>query len=92
MFYTALYHTMLMPVDRTGENPLWQSSEPSYDDFYAIWDTFRTSGPLLTLIAPQREIDIVRSLVDIYRHEGWLPDASSGNFTGRTQGGSNAEC
>ena len=54
MFYTALYHTMLMPVDRTGENPLWQSNEPSYDDFYAIWDTFRTSGPLLTLIAPER--------------------------------------
>jgi predicted alpha-1,2-mannosidase len=91
MFYTALYHTMLMPVDRTGENPLWQSDEPSYDDFYAIWDTFRTSGPLLTLIAPQRQSDIVRALVDIYRREHWLPDARSGNFTGRTQGGSNAE-
>ena len=34
--YTALYHTMLMPTDRSGENPLWESSEPSYDDFYAI--------------------------------------------------------
>lgn len=91
MFYTALYHTMLMPTDRTGENPQWQSNEPSYDDFYAIWDTFRSSGPLLTLIAQQREIDIVRSLVDIYRHEGWYPDARSGNYTGRTQGGSNAD-
>ena len=91
VFYTALYHTMLMPVDRTGENPLWQSDEPSYDDFYAIWDTFRTSGPLLTLIAPERQSNIVRALVDIDRHEGWLPDARSGNFTGRTQGGSNAE-
>ena len=55
IFYTALYHTMLMPVDRTGENPLWTSSEPYYDDYYAIWDTFRTSGPLLTLIAPEHE-------------------------------------
>lgn len=95
MFYTALYHAMLMPVDRTGDNPLWQSKspdqEPYYDDFYAIWDTFRTSGPLLTLIAPQRQADIVRALVDIYRHEGWLPDARSGNFTGRAQGGSNAD-
>lgn len=91
MFYTALYHAMLMPVDRTGENPLWQSREPYYDDFYAIWDTFRTSGPLLTLIAPTRQTDIVRALIDIYRHQGWLPDARSGNFTGRTQGGSNAE-
>ena len=91
MFYTALYHTMLAPVDRTGENSLWKSNEPYYDDYYAIWDTFRTSGPLLTLIAPERETGIVRALVDLYRHEGWLPDARSGNYNGRTQGGSNAE-
>lgn len=91
MMYTALYHTMLMPTDRTGENPLWQSNEPYYDDYYAIWDTFRCANPLLTLIATQRETDIVRSLVDIYRHDGWLPDARSGNYNGRTQGGSNAE-
>jgi predicted alpha-1,2-mannosidase len=90
-FYTALYHTMLMPVDRTGENPLWKSTEPYYDDFYAIWDTFRSSSPLITLIAPERQSQIVRALVDIYRHEGWLPDARSGNYNGRTQGGSNAD-
>src|SRR5579863_7177652 len=91
VFYTALYHTMLMPTDRTGENPLWKSDEPYYDDYYAIWDIFRTSGPLLTLIAPERQTEIVRALVDLYRHEGWLPDARSGNYNGRTQGGSNAE-
>ncbi len=90
-FYTALYHAMLMPADRTGENPLWQSQEPSYDDFYAIWDTFRTSSPLLTILAPQREASIVRSLLDIYRHDGFLPDARSGNYNGRTQGGSDAD-
>jgi predicted alpha-1,2-mannosidase len=82
---------MLMPTDRSGENPLWSSTEPYYDDYYAIWDIFRSSGPLLTLIAPERQAGIVRSLVDIYRHEGWLPDARSGNFNGRSQGGSNAE-
>jgi predicted alpha-1,2-mannosidase len=80
-----------MPTDRTGENPLFQSGEPSYDDFYAIWDTFRSSTPLLTLIAEDRERDIVRSLVDLYRHEGWLPDARSGNYNGRVQGGSDAD-
>ncbi|MBV9148144.1 MAG: GH92 family glycosyl hydrolase, partial [Acidobacteria bacterium] len=91
LFYTSLYHTMLMPVDRTGENPLWQSTEPYFDDFYAIWDTFRTSAPLLTLIAPKSQASSVRALIDIYRHDGYLPDARSGNFNGRTQGGSNAE-
>ena len=75
MFYTGLYHTMLMPVDRTGENPLWSDPEPYYDDFYAIWDTYRTSSPLITLIDPKREADIVRSLVNIGRRDGYMPDA-----------------
>ncbi len=88
--YTAIYHIMLMPTDRTGENPGWQSSEPYYDDYYAIWDTYRSSSPLLTLISPDRQRDIIRSLIDIYRHTGYMPDARSGNDNGRTQGGSNA--
>jgi predicted alpha-1,2-mannosidase len=91
MFFTSVYHTMLMPVDRTGDNPLWQSDEPYYDDFYTIWDTFRSSGPLLTLIAQDRQTQIIRALVDIYRHEHFLPDGRSGNFNGRTQGGSDAD-
>ena len=91
MFYTALYHTLLMPVDRTGENPGWTSGQPYYDDFYAIWDTYRSSHPLITLIAESRQVDIVKALLDIYKHDGYMPDARSGNCNGRTQGGSNAE-
>lgn len=91
MFYTALYHTMLMPVDRTGDNPAWTSDQPYYDDFYAIWDTFRSSNPLITLLSPTREVAIVNALLDIYRRDGYMPDARSGNSNGRTQGGSNAE-
>jgi len=90
MFYTALYHTMLMPVEKTGENPKWTET-PYYDDFYAIWDTYRTSTPLITLMDEQREVDIVNSLLNIYKREGYLPDARSGDCNGRTQGGSNAE-
>lgn len=91
MFYTALYHTCLMPVDRTGENPLWTDNAPYYDDFYAIWDTYRTSSPLITILSPEREIDIVNALINIYQRDGYMPDARSGNANGRTQGGSNAE-
>lgn len=91
MFYTALYHTMLMPVDRTGENPLWENNGPYYDDFYAIWDTFRSSHPLITIINASRQVDIVNALLQIYQREGYMPDARSGNSNGRTQGGSNAE-
>ena len=91
MFYTALYHTMLMPVDRTGENPLWENNSPYYDDFYAIWDTYRSSSPLITLLTPSREVDIINAMLQIYKRDGYLPDARSGNCNGRTQGGSNAE-
>jgi predicted alpha-1,2-mannosidase len=91
LFYTALYHTMLMPVNRTGENPLWNGDTPYYDDFYALWDTFRSSNPLITLISPKQETEIINALINIYRHDGYMPDARSGNSNGRTQGGSNAE-
>ncbi len=91
MFYTGLYHTMIMPVDRTGENPLWTNDEPYYDDFYCIWDTFRTSSPLITLIDPDREVEIVNAMLNIYKRDGYLPEGRSGNDNGRTQGGSNAE-
>ena len=90
MFYTALYHTMLMPVDKSGENPKWRET-PYYDDYYAIWDTYRSSSPLITLIDPKREADIINSLLNIYKREGYMPDARSGDCNGRTQGGSNAE-
>jgi predicted alpha-1,2-mannosidase len=91
MFYTGLYHTMIMPVDRTGENPLWTNNEPYYDDFYCIWDTFRTSSPLITLIDPKRQTEIINAMLNIYKREGYLPEGRSGNDNGRTQGGSNAE-
>lgn len=90
-FYTALYHTMLQPTDKTGENPLWHTTRPLFDDFYCIWDTYRTNHPLYSLIIPEKESQIVNSLLDIYTNEGYMPDGRSGNSNGRTQGGSNCD-
>jgi len=91
IFYTALYHSHYMPHDLTGENAWWSSNEPHYEDFYAIWDTFRTHFPLLTLIQPERQRDMVRSLVDTYVHTGWMPDSRIAGANGMTQGGSNGD-
>ena len=91
IFYTALYRSHYMPHDLTGENAWWVSAEPHYEDFYAIWDTFRTLHPLLTLIQPGRQRDMLRSLVDTYRHTGWMPDARIAGSNGMTQGGSNSD-
>ena len=91
IFYTALFHSHYMPHDLTGENVWWGSKEPHYEEFSAIWDTFRTHFPLLTLIQPERHRDMVRSLVDTYVHTGWMPDSRIAGANGMTQGGSNGD-
>ena len=91
IFYTALFHSYYMPHDLTGENVWWNSAESHYEDFYAVWDTFRTHFPLLTLIQPERQRDMVRSLIDTYIHTGWMPDSRIAGANGMTQGGSNSD-
>lgn len=43
--YTALYFMHLLPTNKTGENPLWESDEPYYDDVFTFWDI--VSFPLI---------------------------------------------
>ncbi len=90
-FWSGLYRTMLSPEDYTGENPLWDSDEPYFDSFYCIWDSFRAQHPLLTIIDPQTQSRMVRTLIDIYKHVGKLPDCRMSFSKGYTQGGSNAD-
>lgn len=90
-FWSGVYRTFLSPQDYTGENPLWKSDEPYFDSYYCIWDSFRSTHPLLTLVDPHAQALMVRSLIDIYRHEGKLPDCRMSLCKGYTQGGSNAD-
>lgn len=91
MMYSSLYKAHLLPSDRTGENPFWISSEPYYDDYYTLWDTFRCLNSFYLLTQPSRAAGMIRSLIDIWRHERFMPDGRSSNYNGRVQGGSNAD-
>ncbi|EPE25166.1 Six-hairpin glycosidase [Glarea lozoyensis ATCC 20868] len=91
LLYTSLYHMNLLPTNKTGENPGWESTEPYYDDIFTFWDTFRYSTALLQIIQPTMYEEFIRSTIDIWRHDGYLPDGRSSNYNGRTQGGSNAD-
>ena len=72
--------------------PGGRPTEPHFaEDFYTLWDTFRTVHPLLTLVEPQRQRDMVRSLLDTYKHTGWLPDARVAGANGLVQGGTNGD-
>ncbi|KAJ5902241.1 hypothetical protein N7495_002769 [Penicillium taxi] len=90
-FWSGIYRTMLSPQDMTGENPLWESDEPYFDSFYCIWDSFRAQHPFLTILDPHAQSRMVRSLLDTFKHEGWLPDCRMTLCKGWTQGGSNAD-
>ena len=70
VFWSGAYRSMISPQDYTGENPLWKSDEPYYDSFYCIWDSYRSIHPLLTILDPQSQTLMIRSLIDTYRHEG----------------------
>ncbi|KAJ4399999.1 hypothetical protein N0V85_005873 [Neurospora sp. IMI 360204] len=90
-FYSGIYRTYINPQNYTGENPLWSSSEPYFDSFYCIWDLFRSQLPFLTITDPTTVTQMIRSLIDTYRHVGWLPDCRMSLNKGYTQGGSNAD-
>lgn len=40
--YSAMYFMHLLPQNKTGENPLYKSTEPYYDDIFTFWDTVST--------------------------------------------------
>ena len=52
---------------------------------------FRATHPLFTILTPSRQAGMLRSLIDIWRNDGYMPDARSGNDNGRVQGGSNCD-
>ncbi|KFA81414.1 hypothetical protein S40288_08871 [Stachybotrys chartarum IBT 40288] len=89
--YTAMYFMNLLPTNKTGENPLWESTEPYYDDIFTFWDTFRCTTSLLHILQPRAYEEFIRSLIDIWRHEGYVSDARSSHWSGAVQGGSNSD-
>ncbi|QGA21677.1 hypothetical protein EYB26_009388 [Talaromyces marneffei] len=83
LLYSSLYFMHLMSSDRTGENPLWISDEPFWDDFYTLFSTH--------VLQPPYYESMIRGLIEIYKHQGYLPDGRSGNWNGLVQGGSNGD-
>ena len=75
-FYTALFHTMVQPRDRTGD--IWDTPEPFWDDHYTLWDSWRTVYPLLGLTDARAFGGVVNSFIARHRHYGYVPDAVTG--------------
>ena len=72
-FYTALYHSMIMPTNFTDVNGEYLGFDKqvhvaegyTYRTDMSIWDTCRTTHPLYTLIAQDIQVDCLNSLVNM---------------------------
>ncbi|KAI0081607.1 glycoside hydrolase family 92 protein [Panus rudis PR-1116 ss-1] len=91
LFYSSIYRTHIVPADYTGENPKWNSTEPYYDSFYCNWDTYRTLFSLMSLHDAANFARIVRGMINIQQHEGWLPECRGATLQQFIQGGSNGD-
>jgi len=94
-FYTAMYHSMIMPTNFTdvnGEylgfkNTIGKADGYTYRTDMSLWDTFRSTHPLYVLIAPDVQLDSVKSLVEMAKIGGSLPRWPSGaGYTGSMLG------
>ena len=81
VLYTALYHFLIHPNilnDINGEYPAMESNEILTTQgrrytVFSLWDTYRNVHQLMTLLFPDRQLDMVRTMIDMYREHGWLP-------------------
>ena len=76
-----MYHLQIHPNilnDVNGEYPqmegneIWHTDKNRYTVF-SLWDTYRNVHILMGLIFPDRQVDMINSMLDIYKGWGWLP-------------------
>lgn len=81
IFYTGMYHLLIHPniiQDVNGEYPMMESLKVGHTTgnrytVFSLWDTYRNVSTLMTLLYPQRQLDIIRSMLAMYEENGWLP-------------------
>lgn len=81
VFYTAIYHSMIAPnlyqdVDgryRGMDLGIHQTDEFDYYTVFSLWDTYRATHPLFTLIEQERTVDFIKTMLAKYEEGGIIP-------------------
>nr|WP_321523118.1 GH92 family glycosyl hydrolase [uncultured Macellibacteroides sp.] len=82
IFYTALYHNSLVPRiynDVDGKYPEFSTgkivtiTDHNYYCEFSMWDIYRATLPMNTIINPSLTADWASSMVQKYKTGGWLP-------------------
>ena len=80
-FYTALYHTMIVPnvasdIDgqyRGRDNKIHAAKDFTCYTVFSLWDTYRAANPLYTIIDRKRTLDYIKTFLAEFRQGGRLP-------------------
>jgi putative alpha-1,2-mannosidase len=80
-FYTALYHTKIQPnvfQDVDGnylglDKKVHNAAKDTNYTIFSLWDTFRASHPLYTIIDERRTADFINTFIRQYEQGGRLP-------------------
>ena len=80
-FYSALYHTMLAPnlytdVDgryRGMDLKIHEAKNFDYYTVFSLWDTYRATHPLYTIIEKERTNDFINTFLAKYEEGGIMP-------------------
>lgn len=81
IFYTALYHTLIHPNtlnDFNGEYPEIKTgkignTEGTRYTVFSLWDTYRNLHQLMSLVYPQQQSEMIKSMLKMYDENSWLP-------------------
>ncbi|HEY0030878.1 MAG TPA: GH92 family glycosyl hydrolase [Bacteroidia bacterium] len=81
IFYTALYHTMIQPNVAMDVDSLYRGMDKkvhkaqgfTYYSVFSLWDTFRATHPLYTIIDQKRTADFINTFLAQYEQGGRLP-------------------
>lgn len=98
IFYTALYRALSGMADITEDGKYYSGYDHQVHaseghDFYvddSLWDTYRSEHPLELLLAPSRQLDMVRSYIRMYEQDGWMPRDPTVNGPGAWMIGNHA--
>ena len=81
IFYTSLYRAYERMVDISEYGRYYSGYDKQVHDakdrsFYVddwLWDTFRSQHPLMTILDPGRQAEIVQSYTEMFEQSGWMP-------------------
>lgn len=86
IFYTAMQRIALTPRNITEDGYHYSAFNGKtvpgimYTD-YSIWDTFRALHPLLVILTPDKDAEMIAGLLNSYDEGGWMPKWPSPGYS-----------